>query len=268
MKNDSIDILAQLLAAEEHSHLKDREGYSELTRALEDSVELQAEFTEAKAFLEKYPVLTQIAGLPQESRERIEKVLRAEMAKQPEGKVIQVNSWGMRKQFAWAAVLALLLAGISVISSTIIQNNDRVVQEVYAKATPTPHELFLEYAGQLAEGPMPLENRARSTTQLVSWLADRGAGPIEMPSSLAERDGMGCAYLDGPQGKVSLICFNTENGMVHLFVSDAEALQMSGTKAPQKMMVNDREAMEWHDEANAYLLITHEKDQKLPEVFL
>jgi hypothetical protein len=262
---DSTHILAWLLAAEEHPHLQETPEYQAAFRALQASDDLQARFEESKLFLARHPVLTRIEGLPAESRARIEAVLKTRMKKLPEGKLVTLNPWSVRKHFAWAAILVLLLAGMSVMSSYIIQHQDHDTR--IARHVP-PQEAFYQFIGQLAERRMPLQVRDNDNTRLVSWLNEQGADAFVTPPGLSGKETMGCAYLDGPDGKIALICFKTENGIVHLFVTSSESLDLVGRSPGKPLLVNGRHAMEWHDEANAYLLLTHDKDQALPEVFL
>lgn len=262
---DTNHMLAWLLSAEEHPHLKDEAAYQEALSALEASPEMQTRLDESRAFLAAHPVLTQIEGLPTESRLRIEQALNAALKKMPEGKIITLSPWGVRKNFAWAAMLALLLAGMSVVSSHILQEKES--REQLVRNLP-PLEAFRHFSGQLIEGRLPLRVRDTDNTRLVSWLGEQGADSFEMPTGLTDRETMGCAYLDGPTGKISFICFKVDSGMVHLFITAAEDLKLKGRSDPQALQVNGRQAMEWHDEVNAYLLLNHEKDQQLPEVFL
>jgi len=115
---------------------------------------------------------------------------------------------------------------------------------------------------------MPLQHRDSQSNQLVSWLGEQGAPSFVAPKPLMEKETMGCAYLEGPDGKVSLICFDTDKGVVHLFVTPSETLLLQGRSDPRSMILKGRNALKWHDEENAYLLIGHEEDQELPEVFL
>jgi hypothetical protein len=115
---------------------------------------------------------------------------------------------------------------------------------------------------------MPLEHRNSQSAQLVSWLGEKGAPSFVAPKPLMEKATMGCAYLQGPDGKISLICFDTDNGVVHLFVTPSETLLLEGRSAPESMILNNRNAVKWHDEENAYLLMGHDEDQELPAVFL
>lgn len=263
---DPIEILACLLAAEEHPHLRENADFPAAEKALQESPELRARLEESKTFFAAHPVLTRIGGLPAESRNRIEETLRQEMRA---GKQTVPGPWGIRKNFAWAAMLALLLAGMSVISSNIIEKQNRLEKARLAEIRNlNPREAFHRFAGKLVDRRLPLQYRENSNTQLVSWLENHGAEPFRTPAGLVNKDTMGCAYLDGPNGKVSLICFKTEKGTVHLFVTSVENLDLKVETPPRKALVNDRQALEWNDRQNAYLLITHDKGQELPEVFL
>ncbi len=268
MMKDDIEIIAKLLSAEEHPHLRDEPDFAEAEKILSASPELQSKYAESKTFYKAHPVLTHIEGMPADCRERIEQVLRKAQEKKPEGKMVELTPWGIRKNFAWAAVLALLLAGMSVLSTNIIDQKNRKEARLAAIQDESPSDAFYHYAGELADGRLPLQYRENGSTQLVSWLEGQGAQPFSAPPKLLGEDTMGCAYLDGPNGKVSVICFNSDEGTVHLFVTTSASVKLKGVASPEKALVNERKAIKWHDEENAYLLIAHDKEQNLPEVFL
>jgi hypothetical protein len=265
---DSTHILAILLAGEEHPQLREEADFQAASDAVAASSELQKKFAESKAFLDAHHVLIQIEGLPEECRARIAQMLKTEMAKNPQGKIIATNPWALSKYFAWAAALVFLLAGIAMISSNIMRQQDQAGQEI-ADAELTPEAAFLQFVGTMAgQGRAPLQHRNSQSTQLVYWLGEQGAPSFSAPQPLMAKATMGCAYLEGPDGKISLICFDTDSGVIHLFVTPSKTLQLEGRSSPKAMILNDRNALKWHDEKNAYLLIGHEENQQLPEVFL
>jgi hypothetical protein len=265
--NDRHNILAHLLVAEEHPHLQEEPAFLEARNALEASEELQAKFIEYKAFVARHPALVDVGGMPAETRERIAKVIAQHAPASAKGKGIELRTWEIRKQFAWAAILVLLLAGMSVISSQIIQKQDHQERQLTLRSMP-PQDAFREYVGRTVEGRLPLQHRNPQSAQLVSWLQEQGAVHYEPPMALLDMKGVGCGMMEGPAGKVSVICFDTEQGVAHLFVTCAKSLTLDKSNPPKRLILHHREALQWNDEENAYLFIAHEPEQPLPEVFL
>jgi hypothetical protein len=180
---------------------------------------------------------------------------------------VQLSPWEIRKQFAWAAILVLLLAGMSVVSSSIIHNREQQQRQLTLQFMPPP-DAFRDYVGRLMQQNIPLQHRDSHATQLVSWLEENGARQYTPPTAFMGMSGVGCGMLDGPSGKISVICFDTENGKVHLFVTCAKSLNMQESSPPKRLKLHKREAMQWNDKENAYLFIAHDPEQPLPEIFL
>lgn len=265
--NDLHNLLAHLLVAEEHPHLREEPAFVEARIALEASEELQAKFSDYKAFVARHPTLVDVGGMPTETRERIAKVIAQHAPASTKGKRIELSPWEVRKQFAWAAILVLLLAGMSVISSNIIQQKDQQERRMALNSMP-PQDAFREYVGRMVQSRLPLQHRDAQSTQLVSWLREQGAVHYEPPTSLLELKGLGCGVMEGPAGKVSVICFDTEQGVAHLFVTCAKSLTLDKSSPPKRLKLHHREALQWNDEENAYLFIAHDPEQPLPEIFL
>lgn len=270
MKNDHYDILALLLAAEEHPHLKDKPEFREARERLEASASLQAELAECRAFFQSHPALVRIAGMPDDTRERIGEALRRGMGNAPattQQLRDELSPWTVRTQFAWAAVLVLLLAGMAVMSSSIIQQAEKQ-EHRQIRQTMAPRDAFHSYALEMTNHRLPLQERDPDSRHLVNWLHNQGAEGIDVPARLAERESLGCAYLEGPHGKVSLICFGTETGIVHLFVAPSRQLELREARPPKRFVLDQREALRWNDAQNAYLMLPHKPGQALPDLDL
>ena len=69
---DSHDILAVLLAADDHPHLREEATYREAKALLDESAELQRDYEEARTFFDKHPVLVGIRPMPEDVRDRIQ----------------------------------------------------------------------------------------------------------------------------------------------------------------------------------------------------
>ena len=74
----------------------------------------------------------------------------------------------------------------------------------------------------LANAAMPFDRQGRDAAALKDWLAAQGAPvPPTLPAALAAASAAGCkVFEDGAGGKISLLCFETGGGIVHLFVFD------------------------------------------------
>jgi hypothetical protein len=264
---DLYDILAVLLAADEHPHMKDEPAYQEAKAKLDASDEVQTAYEEARMFFEKHPVLVGIGPMPVDVRKRIGKTLEKHASVVSPRVKMNLSPWTIRTQFAWAAALVLLLAGMAVVSSRVANRQVRQKQMMAYQAQP-PADAFRSFAGSLVSATLPLQEMDTDTTQLVSWLESRGSPPLQIPNALAGKEGIGCAYLDGPDGKISLVCLKVENQILHLFITDAASLELSGSTPPRQLLIHDRKALQWNDAQNAFLLMTHEPGEELPEMFL
>lgn len=260
--NQSLDTLARLLAAEEHPHLAEEEGFAECRRELETSPDLQAALAEARAFTERHPRLVDLGGMPADTRDRIKAVLEESFPPRP--KVVHLHPWSVRKQFAWAAALVLLLAGMSVISSTIIQNQ-QAPDPIIADSPVDAFHAFV--AKSVRSGTMPQHQEAEMN-QLVSWVQDQGSHSYTLPETLLQKSGIGCSKLRGPGGDVFLLCFKADTQTMHLFSTCAKRLKIPATASPSQFRIEGRETREWSDGNNVYLLITNDPGTAMPEVML
>jgi len=267
MKPDACNLIARLLAADNHPQLKEEPAYIEAKEKVEASEELTKLYEENKRFFERHPVLVDVEGLPDDARKRIEAALKKPVRTYAKTQSPIPGPWEVRRQFAWAAVLVLLLAGMSVISSHIIQRENQTRQTL-AQAGLAPADAFRQFVGHYVENPQPHSHVSDDTIQLVSWLNDHGAGVRPPPESLMRLDGRGCGIMEGPKGRVSVICFDSETGKVHLFMACAKSLSLDKQPEPEQIQLHNREAMQWNDGENVYLLISSETGQPLPEIFL
>jgi hypothetical protein len=266
--NDSEDILARLLAADEHPLLREEPDVQEAQRLLDADTDLQAQLEEARSFFAKHPALVRIGDMPLDTRKRIEKALEKHSSMISNKATIELSPWTIRTQFAWAAMLVLLLAGMAVLSSTIANRQQNTRQQITYQSQP-PADAFRSFAGNLVSDTLPLQKFDEDTTVLVNWLKQNSRATLAVPEKIVStRKGIGCATLNGPNGKVSLLCFKIDNQLVHLFITESGNLNLNTPTQPQSMLINHRQAMQWNDAENAYLLISHEPDESLPEVFL
>jgi|GEM_PF-1338791 len=265
---DHIDTLALLLAAEQHPHLKDQPEYREAKQKLEESASLQADFADSKAFFEVHPVLVGVDRMPTDTRARIESALRREMGEDSDrSKRPELTPWTIRTQFAWAAVLVLLLAGMAVLSTSIINQQERRQRRI-ARSTLPPLQAFQSFVADTVQQRIPLQERDPDASQLIAWLREQGASPLNVPADLANNETLGCAYFDGPHGKISLLCFGADEQVVHLFITPSRTLNLSAARSPRAFELRNRAAVQWNDTENAYLLIAHNPNTPLPERFL
>lgn len=261
--NIDLDMLARLLAADEHPHLAEEVGFAECARALEESPGLRAALAEEREHVAKYPRLIGLGGMPEDVRKRIEGALRAEYARM--GREVPLHPWSVRRQFAWAAALVCLLAGMSLISTRIIQSQQPPLPYIARR----PVDLFHAFVAEAARSGVALQRESEDTAQLVGWLAEQGGGGGAFPEGLLQRTGIGCARIQGPAGAVDILCYRQDGRILHLFAGCAKYLQMPATPQPVKLRIEGRQAVEWSDGSNVFLLITHEPGEELPtDVFL
>jgi len=264
---DPHNILAHLLAADDHPPLREEPEFLKAREAMEADAELQKAYEEAKRFAEAHPVLIRTDVMPQDIRMRISRTLEKHSPFSVSRTVMELSPWTIRIQFAWAALLVLLLAGMSVLSSYVLDQQHTQEMAVAYQNQP-PQDAFRSYVGQMVENLPVLQMRSRDTTEMVSWLHQNGSPAASAPSALMKEKGIGCANLKGPNGTVSLLCFKVDGEVLHLFITDNQAVNVSGIQPAMQMKIQQRDAVQWNDAAHTYLLITHDERQNLPEIFL
>lgn len=261
------DTLAFCLAAKNHPHLLDEPEFQQAQAEVDASPELQQQLQEAQDFLEKHPVLISTSEMPSDVRARISSVLEAQETKQaPAGEAV-LGPWEVRRNFAWAVCLVLLLAGMAVLSSTILESQvDRKYQVTLAEMPP--QDAFRMEIGRLVDHGLQLQRRSSDPHQLVSWLGDQGLPDIQAPETLMSMPSMGCAKFETPFGNIAVVCFNTDGQVIHMFIADASEMGLQDPIDPRKFQLRGRPVKEWSDNENLYLLVPQEKDSELPEIFL
>lgn len=287
--------LAWLLAAEQHPHLKTEAGYQEAEHARQASEALQSDFAEMRDFDQRHPYLIGFAQMPADVRERLQTVLAQHAISVPAASDTAASSlepipfepinetadapWdtqhalrhlpqlSYRKQFAWAAVLALFLALVSVLSTNVLDLNKPAPVIAVAPARQNYLDEFHQFVSHTARDGFTLDHRAENTVELVSWLSDQQAQVPNLPEPLLQSDGNGCAVREGPRGKISIVCVNVQGQRMQLYIGCARALR-SVPKSPEHIVLDGYKAIEWVDEQNAYILMGTDPDADLPEMLL
>lgn len=263
----SYDTIAHCLTADDHPHLKEDMDFQKAQAEVDASPELQQQLEVARAFFEKHPRLMDVSEMPSDVRNRIAKVLAAHQPEASFATEPTLSPWEVRRSFAWAACLVLLLAGMAVLSSSFLEYRvDRNYELTLSKMPP--QDAFHAEVGRLVKHGMSLQVQAQDTTQLVSWLGDQGLPGVQPPRPLMDEPAMGCARFQTPFGDLGVICFKVENGIVHLFMANADEMGLENAIPPRSFQLRGRRVKEWSDEETLYLLVPQEPETDLPELFL
>ncbi|MFT3990046.1 MAG: hypothetical protein QM680_01430 [Luteolibacter sp.] len=104
---------------------------------------------------------------------------------------------------------------------------------------------------------------------LCNYLCNQGLPHLQtLPKGMKGMKGLGCRELviDGKRG--SLICFNSETGLVHLIVFNRDDLEEDGPYG-QPIIVQNGEwsYARWQDEKCGYMLVSKNPPEKLAEYF-
>lgn len=260
--------LAWLLAAEEHPHLKKEEGYNLALETLRTSPELKQQLDQAISFARRHPRLVGFDRLPADARNRIALSLKqaCSSAYSDHAKAVR-GPWTFRRQFAWAAVLALLLAGLSVVSSKIVgtQSPSPYVRPTLATASLLPD--FHQFVSQTAASGIRMDHYGDQPVELVQWLRENQGLVPNLPDIIASGTGRGCALVESPLGRVSVVCVTVEGQTMQLFVACAKALRCA--PSPRQLVdLGGRPALEWVENNQVYLLTPAEADAEMPEILL
>jgi len=264
--NSHHDILARVLAAEDHPHLLEEPEFREAKAAVDSSSELQEALDDARQFSHSHPRLMDVSGMPSDVRERIAAALHREKTAVLQEKEV-LGPWDVRRTFAWAASLILLLAGVAVLSTEVLEREDRRERNLVLKDLPALDIFHIEVSRLVSQG-MPLQEQSRSASQLVSWLGEQGMQDISAPAHLMQTPALGCAQFKAPFGKIGVVCFNDDGTILHLFMVCAKAVGEEKRMSPREFRIGERPAKEWSDGENLYILIPQEPETELPEIFL
>ncbi len=197
-------------------------GADALDKTFRSAIEFAERDPETSAWWKQQSAFDQAAAaametLPRdpEGRERIEAMLELETAAPRAKRITRLWRGGI-------GLAAVLLAGIAlypVLQPTLPQH----------AGTPLRTETFSMAA--LADQALPVDHRAETPAELTSWLASRGAAhPTDLPGSLADTPTRGCRILpvEGT-GAVSLLCFEKDGELIHLFVFEGSARSLLAT---------------------------------------
>jgi len=265
--NERNDILAWLLAADEHPHLRMEVEFLHAVEELHASPDLQEALEEARAFARKHPRLIDFGAMPGDTRMRIACRLKEAAS---EASPPAPHPWSVRRQFAWAAVLVLFLGGMSVLSTSWLEKAYPPNQIVlHGPALPPPRRMdeFYQFVSRVTREGASLQHEATRIPELVSWLEDHEGIAPELSGPLLELKGMGCSVFQGPHGKISMVCVDLQGNRYNLFIGCARALRREPSQG-RRFQLENRDVLEWVDEHNAFLLISESPDTEMPEILL
>lgn len=273
----SDESLAWLLAAEEHPHLKNEDGYLAAKQHLENPPELSGRFEEAKHFAQMHPLLFGFEPMPGDVRDRIARAIEAAAPRNASAArlrqtTVSPSAWSTRQQLAWAAVLILFLGALSVFSSKLIEQ-----RSPYARTYPAgtiqladasaPLPDFHRFVKHSLTSATPFQHQSRETVQLIQWLEENEGFSARIPEAITQAPGMGCALLESPHGKVSMICVDIEGQKLKLYIACSRALQVEPRPAVP-LNLDGHEALEWSNEKHLFLLIQSRPETPMPEMML
>lgn len=104
-----------------------------------------------------------------------------------------------------------------------------------------------------------LDFRSRDYTKVESFLTQKGK-PLPMlveglQQEFAAMKSIGCATMQFQDGSVSMVCFENDGKVFHLFVADRTKMsKCSDCPKPELRQVADRKAATWTDARRAYVL--------------
>lgn len=275
----SEESLAWLLAAEDHPHLKNEDGYQAAKQQLETSPELSARFEEAKHFAQMHPILFGFDPMPGDVRDRIARALEAAAPRNASAAPMRQttarpSAWSTRQQLAWAAVLVLFLGALSVFSSKFIEQRSAYariridpVSPIQLAGASDPLPDFHRFVKHSLTSDSPFQHQARETVQLIQWLEKNEGFSARIPEAITQAPGMGCALLESPHGTVSMICVDIQGQKLKLYIACSKALQVEPRPAVP-LNLDGHEALEWSNENHLFLLIQSRPETPMPEMML
>lgn len=168
-------------------------------------------FRDQQAFDRQISATMREVHTPPDGKERLLTMLELQ-ANEPARMPVWKRFWQVG--LGLAAVLVLTLNIV-----TFVNDQDNSRGERYVASS----ENFS--LSQLARDSMPLEFRGKTANSLVNWLADQGAPiPQSLPSAFQQAMTNGCkVYATENGGVISLLCFEVDGELLHMFVFDEKA---------------------------------------------
>lgn len=200
-----------ILSAYRHNGADARErAFLEALEQAERDPETKLWFRQQQALDRQISAAMRELTTPPDGKERLLTILELQ-SRQSARQPVWARFW--QAGMGLAAALALLLGSL-VYMSYQSSGSERIVANAESFSL-----------SQMARNAMPLHFRDESTHTVVGWLAERGAPiPQFLPNAFQGVIANGCkVYTTGNGGVVSLLCFEVEGELLHMFVFDEKA---------------------------------------------
>ena len=252
--------------------------------AAEEDDALRAFREEEAAFDRAFSAKLKAATPPADLKERIlvaaaNQVVKAKAeAAAPTASTVSTGGGGAEViQFPWwknpavwsIAACFVVLFGISVL---LPKQQDRDVARAAQLLADEGNELdsLVALAVQRTTSLGGLDFRSRDYTKVENYLQQKDK-PLPvlfegLQQQLASKNSIGCATLQFEDGSVSMICFEDDGRVFHLFVADRTKMSnCSDCPKPELRQVADRKAATWTHGDRAYVLTVGDgMDDPLP----
>ena len=190
---------------------------------------------------------------------------RAETAALNKVDTTQRSFWAANKWLGLAAAMVVILAVGSLMRWA--PQPGTASNRVAAAHTPA----LLSYLTDHYTAFSGFDKNSNDAATLVSYLDTQGAPHPKMtdlPKYLNGAPTMGCLQTSFYGESISMICFYTEKGMVHLYTADPVALDAEmRTQMPFYHSDRNRNYRVWEDEGRLFMLANEGKKEVLRDVF-
>jgi len=126
------------------------------------------------------------------------------------------------------------------------------------RLTPVRGEMMEDFAVNYVDKGFRLQKRSGDLAVLQAWLGEhRGPLPTELPAKFAELSALGCRKLDFRGKDVSLVCFERDGTVFHVFVARRDEAPGGAPDAtPRFMARKNLVAATWADAKNRYVIVS------------
>lgn len=209
-----------------------------------------------------------LAGMRATAQHSPEPVATEPMVAQPD--TTQRSFWNANNLLAAAAVIAVLLVAGNLMNFAPA-SSDEVADSTLASNVQA-EGIFAHLTDHFEQEFNQFDKRDRDLGALVAYLDQHNAPlPVaaSLPGSLSDDQTMGCVKTTFNGHSVSMICFSTDQGPVHLYTTDMAALP-AGEASELPEFFTDRSRRfyrTWEEDGKLHILANEKSEDVLKNLF-
>ncbi len=176
-----------------------------------------------------------------------------------------------RRRGAFLAAAALIIGGVAAwqLRPLLRPAGTEVVNSPVPATPPASLEEFRQdTTDKVSNDGIHLAHLSRHPSELQAWLSRKSkTPPAEVPPGLSSLATHGCEIFQWKGREVTLMCFETGSGTVHLFTMDAADIDWDLSQ-PQVASANGLETLTWKQNGRIMLLTAQAPPDQLRRLAL